>query len=68
MAKRGRKKNNPPTKACCIRITEEQIKLLRMWGHGDVSAGLRWLINNAAPFVVRLTLNEKLVNNELSKL
>jgi hypothetical protein len=41
----GRKRNDPPTKAHCLSITEEQAKLLRRWGKGDMSAGLRWLID-----------------------
>lgn len=49
----GRKRNNPPTKARCIHLTDEQVRLLRMWGHGDVSAGLRWLIDVAAPMIRR---------------
>lgn len=48
-----RRRNDPPTKPRCIRLTDEQVKLLRMWGKGDVSAGLRWLINAAAPMIVR---------------
>lgn len=53
MAKRGRKPNDPPTRARKVYITDEQVKLLRMWGRGDVSAGLRWLIEAAAPMVCR---------------
>lgn len=52
-AKRGRKRNNPPCKARCICLTDEQVKLLRMWGRGDVSAGLRWLIESAKSMVRR---------------
>lgn len=47
----GRPRNNPPTRARCVYLTDEQVKLLRMWGRGDVSAGLRWLIDAAAPVV-----------------
>ena len=43
----GRRKMNPPTKPHTIRITIEQAKLLRMWGRGDMSLGLRWLIETA---------------------
>lgn len=50
-SKRGRKPNDPPTKAYCVHITEEHSKLLRMWGRGDMSAGLRWLIDAAAVMV-----------------
>jgi hypothetical protein len=31
----------------CVYLTDEQVKLLRMWGRGDVSAGLRWLIDQS---------------------
>lgn len=51
----GRKKNDPPTKARCIHLTDEQVKLLRMWGRGDVSAGARWLIDTAKLLVRRAT-------------
>ena len=51
--KRGRKPNNPPTKARCVHLTDNQVKLLRQWGRGDVSAGLRWLIETAALMVRR---------------
>lgn len=47
----GRPRNNPPTKMRSIYLTDEQVKLLRMWGRGDVSAGLRWLLAVAAPMV-----------------
>ena len=50
---RGRPRNDPPTKQRCVLLTDAQVKLLRMWGRGDVSAGLRWLIDAAAPIVVR---------------
>lgn len=51
----GRRRSNPPTKARCIRLTDEQCKLLRMWGKGDMSAGLRWLIDTVAPLIRRIT-------------
>lgn len=50
----GRKRNNPPTKRRNITLTDDQIKLLRMWGRGDASAGLRWLIDTAAPLIRKL--------------
>jgi hypothetical protein len=49
--KLGRRPHNPPLKPHCIQLTEDQAKLLRMWGRGDLSAGLRWLIEAAAPMV-----------------
>lgn len=36
-----------------VRITRGQAELLSMWGGGDVSAGLRWLIAAAQPMVCR---------------
>ncbi len=54
MARSGRKPNNPPTKARCVYLTDEQVRLLRMWGRGDVSAGLRWLIDVTKGMVVRV--------------
>ena len=47
----GRKKHVPPLKNRRVGITEEQAALLRRIGRGDVSAGLRWLIENVAPFL-----------------
>lgn len=47
----GRKKHNPPLHKYHITMTEEQARLLRMWGRGDLCAGLRWLIDVAAPLV-----------------
>lgn len=52
----GRKRNNPPTHAHCVYLTVEQAKLVRMWGRGDLSAGLRWLISAAKPLVRRADL------------
>ncbi len=51
----GRKAHVPPLKRYCILLTEEQAKLLRMWGRGDLTAGLRWLIETAALVVHRPT-------------
>lgn len=47
----GRKPHVPPLRNTCIHLTEAQMKLLRMWGRGDMSAGLRWLIDQAATVV-----------------
>lgn len=49
----GRRKHVPPLKKRCVNLTDEQCKLLRMWGRGDLSAGLRWLIAAAAPLIKR---------------
>jgi hypothetical protein len=53
-AKGGRPRNNPPTKLRGVYITDEQAKLLRMWGRGDASAGLRWLIDSAALLIRKM--------------
>lgn len=55
----GRPRNDPPTKKRMVCMTDEQARLLRMWGRGDVSAGLRWLIDNAAKIVKRTTPTEQ---------
>lgn len=49
----GRPRNDPPTKKHNVTMTDEQANLLRMWGRGDLSAGLRWLIDAAELFVRR---------------
>lgn len=38
-----------------VAISDEQARLLRMWGRGDLSAGLRWLIDAAAPLICKPT-------------
>ncbi len=43
----GRVKSNPPLKKICVNLTEEQCALLRKWGRGDLSAGLRWAIEQS---------------------
>lgn len=54
-SRRGhRPRHVPPLKKRCVNLTEEQVKLLRVWGRGDVSAGLRWLITAAAPLIVKV--------------
>lgn len=47
----GRKKHTPALDDYHIRLEERQAKLVRMWGKGDLSAGLRWLIDAAAPLI-----------------
>ncbi len=47
----GRKRLDPPRVDVRLRLTEEQCKLLRAWGRGDMSAGLRWLIDQARTVV-----------------
>lgn len=48
----GRPKHIPPLKEITVSLTDAQIKLLRMWGRGCVSEGLRWLINTASPLIL----------------
>ncbi len=49
----GRKRHVPPLKEYHVGLTEEQARLVRMWGRGDLSAGLRWLVTAAAPMICR---------------
>ena len=49
----GRKPADPPLKMRCFRLTDAQVRLLRMWGRGDAAAGLRWLITTVAPMIRR---------------
>lgn len=49
----GRKPHVPPLRCCKVYLTDEQIKLLRKWGRGNASDGLRWLIEMAARVVRR---------------
>jgi len=55
MAKRkktgGRQKHDPPLKKHLVNLTEDQARLLRAWGRGDLSAGLRWLVDAASVMV-----------------
>lgn len=54
----GRKRNNPLCARHGVYITNEQARLLRIWGKGDLSAGLRWLITAAAPMICRAEKQE----------
>ena len=49
----GRKPRSDPLALYSVRISRAQVKLLRAWGGGDLSAGIRWLIDAAAPVVKR---------------
>lgn len=49
--KKGRPRHDPPLKARCVKLTDDQVKLLRKLGRGDMSAGLRWLIDAAELFL-----------------
>jgi hypothetical protein len=46
----GRKKQ-APIFSYSVDITHAQAELLRLWGNGDISAGLRWLVDAAEIFV-----------------
>ena len=48
----GRKKEVTPTKRRCVKLSDEHMRLLRMWGRGNASAGLRWIIE-VSKLVVR---------------
>lgn len=52
--KRGRPRNDPPTRQRSLFLTDEQCRLLRMWGRGDMSAAVRWLIDNAVLVIRRV--------------
>lgn len=47
----GRRRHVPPLRKTLVALTDEQMKLLRKWGRGNLSAGLRWLISQAALIV-----------------
>lgn len=47
---------DPPVKVRFLKLTDEQMKLLRMWGRGNASAGARWLIDNAALIITNTRL------------
>jgi hypothetical protein len=47
----GRKKKADPIVTYSVDITTEQAEFLRIWGDGDISAGLRWLIEASALFI-----------------
>ena len=47
----GRKRVNAPRVTYAVDVTPQQAGLLKMWGGGDVSDGVRWLVDNAAPLI-----------------
>lgn len=66
-SKGGRRKHIPPLKKRLVSMTDEQAALLRKWGRGDVSAGLRWLVDSASALILRKSELDRLVpphNNE----
>lgn len=50
-ANSGRKPVYGPVATYSVKISLAQAALLKKWGGGDLSAGLRWLIDTAAPMV-----------------
>ncbi len=49
----GRPRHDPPLIRTQVKLTEEQMKLLRIWGRGCMAEGLRWLIDEAAKLVLK---------------
>jgi hypothetical protein len=45
------RKRVPETLTYSMRLTPAQVKLLKEWGNGNCSAGLRWLIEMVAPMI-----------------
>ncbi len=60
-----RRKHVPPLKKRLVNLTEDQAKLLRKWGRGDISAGLRWLIDSAASLVLKRDDLEQVLNTHV---
>lgn len=49
----GRKPSGDGVATYSVRMTKSQVELLKEWGGGDVSAGLRWLVTVAELLVHR---------------
>lgn len=47
----GRKKSTDPIVTYSVDITHSHAELLKKWGGGDVSAGLRWLVDTVKIFI-----------------
>lgn len=47
----GRKKSGNARQRYGVKLTKQQADLLKTWGGGDVSAGLRWLVDNAMSMI-----------------
>lgn len=60
----GRPRSDPPTVSQSMRLTIEQIRLLRQWGRGDASAGLRWLIDQAKHLVRKPDVDSCLISDQ----
>jgi hypothetical protein len=47
----GKKKSTDPIVTYSVKISHSHAELLREWGGGDISAGLRWLVNISSAVV-----------------
>ena len=47
----GPKRRSGPFAKRVVLLTDKQVEELKKWGGGDMSVGLRWLIDHAAPLV-----------------
>ena len=50
----GAKRKRDPVVTYSVRISHKHAELLKTWGGGDLSAGLRWLVDASAQLVVRV--------------
>jgi hypothetical protein len=50
----GPKRKRDPIVTYSVRMSHAHAEMLRLWGGGDISAGLRWVMDNAT-MLVRLT-------------
>lgn len=57
-----RRKHVPPLRKRLVSLTDNQAALLRKWGRGDLSAGLRWLVDAASALVVDKTQLEQIAD------
>ena len=49
---------NVPLRQLKVYLTDEQIKLLRRYGRGNVSGGLRWLIEQSEGLIRKVKADE----------
>ena len=54
----GRKKNVDQPVTYSVDITPVQALLLKEWGGGDISRGLRWLVEVSAPLIHKSNQDE----------
>jgi hypothetical protein len=57
----GRKRISDPLSTYALRVSARQAALLKLWGGGDASAGLRWLVDAVEHLVVRGKAGSRLV-------